>query len=312
MNHSRTRSLTEGALLVAFFAVLLLISIYVPILWIVSSMFLVLPFIVYSAKYSFKSSLLMIVASIGVSAIIGTLLSLPLAIAYGTTGVVMGWMIKEKKSKFNIFVASTLIFMVNAIVQYVISVLFFEINFIEETFSAMNNSMLEIFRIAKSSGWDVSRFESTWSTNVIVMESLIPTLLVFSVALLVWGMIAINFPIVKRLKIDVPIFQPFRELSLPKSVIWYYLITILLTLFSSPEPGSMFALAMVNLQMGLELLMILQGISFIHFYGHLKKWSKSRLVFIMMFAIVLTPFTRILGIIDLGFDLRQRLQQNKK
>lgn len=311
MNQSSTRRLTEGAVLIAFFAVLLLISIYVPPLSIVLNVFLVLPFIIYSSKYSFRASLVMVAAAIGVSSILGSILAIPLAFAYSTTGLVMGWMIKEHKSKFMIFISSTLVFLFHVISQYVVSILFFEINIVDELFTEMDRAMIKWFELADSNNVDVSGMKETWSANMATMEMLIPTLLVFSVSVIVWIMLIANFPIAKRFNIEVPRFKPFRELSLPKSVIWYYLIVLITSLVSSPEPGTTFALAVINLQIGLELLMILQGLAFIHFWGHRKGWGKGRIAILTIFGIVLSPFTRILGIIDLGFDLRERLSQKR-
>ncbi|TDL32044.1 DUF2232 domain-containing protein [Jeotgalibacillus sp. S-D1] len=312
MRHSNTARLTEGAVLVALFAVLLLISIYVPVLSLILNIFLVLPFIIYCSKYPFRASLLMVAASIGVSAILGSVLAVPVAIAYSTTGLVMGWLIKEKKSKFIIFISSTLIFLFHVITQYIASIIFFEINIIEEIFTEMERAFTEFFTAAEASGLNVSEYESVWTANMNTMELLIPTLLVLSVSFLVWIMILVNFPIAKRFSVDVPKFNSFDKLSLPKSVIWYYLIVLIISLVSTPEPGSTFALMVANLQVALELLMILQGLSFIHFFGKLKGWGKARIAIFTIFGIVLSPFTRILGIIDLGFDLRKRLQNNTK
>ncbi|WP_052137897.1 hypothetical protein [Heyndrickxia ginsengihumi] len=54
----KTRMLTEGAMLAAIFAVLMLVFLYVPIIGGVSMLFLILPFLIYGAKYPLKYSLL--------------------------------------------------------------------------------------------------------------------------------------------------------------------------------------------------------------------------------------------------------------
>ncbi|MFB1081534.1 YybS family protein [Jeotgalibacillus sp. JSM ZJ347] len=312
MNNTNTLRLTEGAMMTAFFAVLLLISVYVPVISIVSSLFLLLPFLLYSVKYSLRASLVMVAASIGVSGIIGGLFTLPLAIAYGTTGVVMGWLAQQGKSKFIIFIISTLVFLVSAVVQYLISILIFEINIIEEFFTLMNESLEQSVSMFTAAGIDTGDVQEQWAQNMQVIETLLPTLIVLSAALLIWIMMVINFPLVKRLaKRDLPNFEPFRNLSLPKNVIWYYLIILLTALVASPEQGTMFAYALINLQFGFELLLILQGLAFIHFYGYLKGWNKGLLVILTILGVLISPLTRILGIIDLGFDLRKRMSAKK-
>ena len=53
--------------------------------------------------------------------------------------------------------------------------------------------------------------------------ALIPTILVLISAIQVWLVMMISVPVIKRLGISVPAGQPFRELSFPRSLIWYFL-----------------------------------------------------------------------------------------
>ncbi|WP_083800963.1 DUF2232 domain-containing protein [Bacillus sp. m3-13] len=47
------------------------------------------------------------------------------------------------------------------------------------------------------------------------------------------------FLFIKRLKVKVSPFPPFRELMLPKSLLWYYLIVLILSIMA-PEEGDNF------------------------------------------------------------------------
>ncbi|TFE01452.1 YybS family protein [Jeotgalibacillus salarius] len=312
MNNTNTLKLTEGAMMTAFFAVLLLITVYVPFISVVSGLFLLMPFLLYSVKYSIRASLLMFAASLGVAGIVGGVFSIPIAILYGTTGVVMGWLVQQGKSKFMIFMISTLVFAVNLVVQYLFSILLFGVNMIDEFFTLMDDSLEQAISLYSAAGIDTGNVQEQFAQVMLTFETLLPSLIVLSSALLIWIMMIINFPLVKRLtKRDLPNFESFRNLSLPKNVIWYYLIILLTALIATPEQGTMFAYALINLQFGFELLMVLQGLAFIHFYGHSKGWSKSLLVILTILGVLINPLTRILGIIDLGFDLRKRISAKK-
>ncbi|WP_404406495.1 YybS family protein [Jeotgalibacillus malaysiensis] len=312
MNNTNTLRLTEGAMMTAFFAVLLLITVYVPFISAVTAFFLLLPFLLYSVKYSIRASLVMFAASIGVAAIVGGVISIPIAILYGTTGVVMGWLVQQGKSKFMIFMISTLVFAVNLVVQYLFSILLLGINMIDEFFTLMDDSLEQAISVYSAAGIETGDVREQFSQIMMTFETLLPSLIVLSAALLIWIMMIINFPLVKRLtKKDMPKFDSFSNLSLPKNVIWYYLIILLTALIAAPEQGTMFAYALINLQFGFELLMVLQGLAFIHFYGHLKGWSKGLLVILTILGVLINPLTRILGIIDLGFDLRKRITEKK-
>nr|WP_278891781.1 DUF2232 domain-containing protein [Heyndrickxia oleronia] len=144
------------------------------------------------------------------------------------------------------------------------------------------------------------------------ITTLLPSLLVISSFVVVWILLAINLPIVKRFKIDVPKWNAFRELKLPKSILWYYLITIILAIIWRPEQGTYGNMALVNLNFILQMLMVLQGYSFVFFFSHEKRWTKAIPILIVIFTFFLFPLQyiiRILGIMDLGFILRQFLNR---
>ena len=140
------------------------------------------------------------------------------------------------------------------------------------------------------------------------ITTLLPSLLVISSFVVVWLLLAINLPIVKRFKIDVPKWNAFRELKLPKSILWYYLITIILAIIWRPEQGTYGNMALVNLNFILQMLMVLsKDILLCFFFSHEKRWTKAIPILIVIFTFFLFPLQyiiRILGIMDLGFGLR--------
>ncbi|MDQ0215396.1 uncharacterized protein YybS (DUF2232 family) [Oikeobacillus pervagus] len=299
--------------MVAIFTVLLLVSIYIPVLWIISMLFLILPFFIYSAKYPQKYSTLMVLASSVISMIIGGVFSIGLALAYGTTGLVMGYFVQMKKGKFAIYMAGSLTFLVNTILQYVIAIAFFQINFIEDFTKMFKESYTQSINLMKQLGQPVpDNMMEQFNEMLNLIQILMPSLLVLASFLIVLLMMIVNFPIAKRLGIQVPNWAPFREWQVPKSVLWYYLILLLGNLIVAPEPGSTWYIASVNLMFMLQLCFYIQGLAFIYFYGHYKNWTKAIPIIITIVSILFLPilyFIRLLGIIDLGFHLRQRLQQ---
>lgn len=99
---------------------------------------------------------------------------------------------------------------------------------------------------------------------------------------------------------------------MPKSLLWYYLIIMVASLFIDPSDGIAYTIA-INLMFCLQFFVMLQGYSFLFFISDLKKWNKAIPVIIVIFSILLpfasivAPFVRILGIIDLGFSLRKKI-----
>nr|WP_238942014.1 YybS family protein [Bacillus sp. REN10] len=299
--------------MLALFVILLLVSIYVPGLSIISSLFLVLPFLVFSAKYSMKSSVIFGFISLLAASVAGGLGAVPLAFLFGSTGIVMGSMLRKKLDKLSIFMAGSLVFLLNIVLLYVSMIIVTGVNMATEMNEAFKRSFQESMDLMKEMGQPLPEEAAKQvQEGFAFFYALTPSLFVLFAITAVFLFMVVNFPILKKFKVDVPRFQPFRMWKMPKSILWYYLILLLLSFVAVPEVGSLWYSAYVNLMFMLQFCLIIQGISFIYFLAHVKKWSKIVPIILTIFSILFLPLlylVRLLGIIDLGFDLRQRLQQ---
>ncbi|ANU09380.1 hypothetical protein A1A1_13012 [Planococcus antarcticus DSM 14505] len=307
MQNQQTRQLTNGAMMAAVFTVLLAISVYVPVLSIVSTLILALPVAWYSAKYPWKASALFAAVCLVLSFIIGGLLSLPLGLTFIPFGLAIGISIYYKKSKLFMFMGASIVLLVALMVQYVASIALFGMNVLEEfkatfeQFFEQTGSLMESMDAPESSMEDYNEFVVQFQ---FMFDTLLPVLMVLSVFILVWVLLLILLPILKRLGIAAPKFPPFRNMKLPKSVLWYYLIVLLVSLLSDFEQGTMAYMIFINATVLLQFLLFLQGISFYHFYIHQEGWPKWVTVLVTLLALPLQSFTSIIGIVDLGFDIR--------
>ena len=64
--------------------------------------------------------------------------------------------------------------------------------------------------------------------------------------------------------------------------------------------------------MMLRALLTLQGISFIHFYIHEKGWPKWVAIVATFLAFPLQSLTVLLGVFDLGFNIRSFVKDKNK
>ncbi|MFB6466485.1 YybS family protein [Cytobacillus sp. Hz8] len=303
--------LTYGAILLAIFAIILLITLYIPVIGIIMNLFLPLPFIMFAGKNDIKSSLVFFIASIFISLIVGTLFAIPLTLAYGMTGLIMGILIREGKSRFNVFIIGTLVFLLNLVGSYIFSIVFFEVNIIKDSIDLLRESLQSSQKLLSSLGQDTSdtmmkQFENAFS----MLETLVPSIFVISSIVMVFIIELVNTPIAKRFGIKIKNWDPFRNIFLPRSIIWYYLLLLLLSIFLKPETGSFLYSALINIGFILQFLLLIQGLSFIYYFSYIKNFSKAVPVIVtitLFFIPIVLYIVRILGIIDLGFDLRKRL-----
>ena len=145
-----------------------------------------------------------------------------------------------------------------------------------------------------------------------MLDTLTPSLFVLIALFGVLLIELVSFPIVKRFGVKVESWRPFREIVLPKSILWYYLLTMLASFALNPEEGTYWYMALMNIGFLLQMLMVLQGLSLISYFCYKKGISKAVPIFAVVFTFIIPIFlsiVRILGIIDLGFDLRKRFNK---
>ncbi|NMD72482.1 YybS family protein [Bacillus sp. DNRA2] len=303
--------LTKGAMFLAIYSIILLITLYIPLLGSITVFFLPLPFILFAVQNNLRSSLILVVGALLLSMILGTMLNLPLTWFFTAMGVSIGYLIRQRKHRWFILATTSFVTLFNTIVLYGVIVVFFKQNVIKSSMDMVEESYQMSFKMLESMGQKPSQqVVQQLDASLKMFETLMPSIFVIFSFMLVFFVMLISLPIIKRFGVKVVDWSPLRELSLPKSLLWYYLISMGLSLLVNPEPGTYFYIAIANLVFILQFAMIIQGVSLIFYYCHVKGLGKAVPIVIVVFSMLL-PFllyiVRIFGIIDLGFNLRNRI-----
>ena len=91
-----TKFITEGAALLAIYAMLLLISMYVPILGTVVTFALPLPFILLTIRYKISNAFVILRQRFFITVIVSQPMNLVKTTMFGLIGIVLGHMYKNK------------------------------------------------------------------------------------------------------------------------------------------------------------------------------------------------------------------------
>lgn len=303
--------LTEGAILLAGFAVLTLITSYVPILASILIFVLPLPFIMFSAKNNLKYILAFFLAAVFISFFSGSLKGLALMLIFGTTGVVIGFLLQKNKSRTAILISSSLTLMAGLVIFYVAIVAILKIDIIHELSAALNESVKNSQDMLKSMGREdqIKRLKEQNANLLNMLKTLVPYFLIMVAIVYAFIIQWVCFPIAKRLGLKVQTWGSFRNLFLPKSLLWYYLIAIGGIILFHPDEGTYLYTVLINAKYILEMFLLLQGLAFLFFIFHQRSVPKGLgvLVVILSFMIPIVHYIiMILGIADLGFNFRQR------
>lgn len=305
MPNNQTKAMTQGAMMIALFLLLVALAFYVPLINLLAFVFAPLPLAWYSATYNRKLAIGVSLLAVAASILVGNLLIVPLALILAIVGLVIGVCLREKKSKIYLLMATGTAILLTFALQFILLVRFFDMNFIEESLQFARDTYEESLEYsAKLTGGEV-QIEDQLKQAFDMMEMTMPANITISVFVLAFMWILVLLPLLNRLKVEVPKFPPFRDMRLPRAILWYYLIVLSINLFIQPEYGSAFYVVMLNLSMILWVLLTVQGISFLHFVIDAFHYPRFLKVLATIVAIPMYSFIVLVGIIDLGFNLRK-------
>ncbi|MFB6431131.1 YybS family protein [Bacillus thuringiensis] len=307
----QTKFITEGAALLAIYAILLLISMYVPILGTVVTFALPLPFILLTIRHKLSNVLVIFVVALFVTVIVSQPMNLVKTIMFGLIGIVLGYTYKTRKKPVEILIAGTLAYLIGFVLIYVASIKFFNIDIMKQMQSVFSESMVQSEKIVSAIGMPISKEQKELLTQMNdILQSLFPSILVLVSVCFSWITVIISGSVLKKLKHDIIPWPKFKDLQLPKSIVWYYVIFILLATFIKVDPTSYLHMVFSNLYVIFALLLVLQGLTFISFLAYRKGFTKGVPIIsfiVCMFIPMLFPLVTILGIIDLGISLRSKI-----
>ena len=307
----QTKFITEGAALLAIYAILLLISMYVPILGTVVTFALPLPFILLTIRYKLSNVLVIFVVALFVTVIVSQPMNLVKTIMFGLIGIVLGYTYKTRKKPVEILIAGTLAYLIGFVLIYVASIKFFNIDIMKQMQSIFSESMAKSEKIVSATGMPISKEQKELLAQMNdILQSLLPSILVLVSVCFSWITVIISGSVLKKLKHDIIPWPKFKDLQLPKSIVWYYVIFILLATFIKVDPTSYLHMVFSNLYVIFTLLLVLQGLTFISFLAYRKGFTKGVPIIsfiVCMFIPMLFPLVTILGIIDLGISLRSKI-----
>ena len=312
MPNNQTKALVQGSMMVAIFTILMTMAAYVPFISILALLFAPLPIAWYSANYNRKSSILVGIAGALLTFFTSGIIMLPFALILGLLGLVMGEAIRLKKSKVYLLISSGIAMLISFALIHLCTMFLTNINIVQTSLQFARENYELSLEMAKQFSGQMTITPEQLDMMFKTMELTVPATITITAFLIAFVVITVNIPLLRRLGLDVPKFAPFQEMRLPRAVLWYYMIVLSINLFLRPESGSMLDVIVLNISYILWLLLILQGISLIHYFIASKGMPNAVKWVATILAIPLSSFIILLGIIDLGFDVRSLVKGKTK
>lgn len=289
---------------------LLLVSL-LPMLHFITVFLLPIPIIVWWKKWETKW------AVVGISLIM--LLSLiifpafPISLMAVLSGSFIGYAWKKNRHPYEIWANGTagLFLSMVAIYAYLelllpVSLTEMMTNTIEESLQ-MTQKLMEGLGVASLSPEEML----TLKEQMLSLLQLIPVAMVVVSMIIALGVQWLSYKWLNREAGNSYHFPPFKDFQLPKIVLWIYFIVLILSLFGMSEANHLLSMILVNVSNLAGILLAIQGLSLIFFYNDIKKGSKAlpivAIIILLFFPFLGLYLLRILGIIDVGFGLKQRM-----
>ncbi|WP_163527899.1 YybS family protein [Halobacillus ihumii] len=312
-----TRRITEGALMTGIYLLVLLLILFLPgIIGSILILTLPIPFVFYTYRHGWKPGGLMLVAVTIFASLFATVFSLPVTLLTGIGGIFVGASMNNKRSAYETWAMGSIGFIIGLVAIYLMSQVLFGVSWTEQIQAALD----EAFTITEGMLGTVGGGEQTEEQleglrqQMETLPDLIPSILailgIFYAFISQWA----SYKLINRVEGKKFHFPAFRNFTLPTSVLWYYFFALIFNFIFAAGDGIGY-LAAINVFTLTGALLVVQGIAFIAFYSHVKQKTKA-LPIIAVIGCVLLPtillyLVRILGIIDIGFSLRERLQAKK-
>ncbi|SET24901.1 Uncharacterized conserved protein YybS, DUF2232 family [Oceanobacillus limi] len=310
---NQSKQLTDGALLTAIFIVLLLIWFFIPITSIFISFALPVPFIIFTAKYDWKPSLIMFIATLIIGTLFATYISIPVVVISAVGGIMIGAAIKRKLTAYETWARGTVGFVVGLLFSLLFTQILLDVNIVDELNNSMETSIDMSQSMMSQLGLEEELIEEQFALvkeTLAMIIDLLPMLIVMAAIVQAFISQWISYKVINRMDHKKLQFPKFHHLRFPVSIIWIYFLALVLSLFQS-DPDSMLFIGLQNILVLAGFLMVIQGFSFLFFYTHYKRMSKAIPIIVIILTVIflplLLPLMRILGIIDIGFGLRDRL-----
>lgn len=313
MSQQKLNAFPQGAILTAIYILLLLIVTYIPFIGLVVMFFLPIPFLLQYFRHGLKPAILVALACLFFTLIVTPWPALIFTLAAASVGISMAYYYQKQESSFTPLIVGTIAYLLNYLIIILISYAILEVNVLELLEEMMNESMqlstdlLDTFQMPANEA-QMDLFRESISSMIYIF----PALIIFSSMIMAVLHHAVNRLTLPRLGHHIEKLPPIREWQLPKSILFYYFGCIVIIVFGLADRTTTWGMLVINLQLILELLLYIQGLSFIAYYSYKK--NKGRLLLIItitltvLLSVIIMPIVRILGIFDLGFGLKKRIK----
>lgn len=291
-------------------ALLLLLSVVLPLLNFVTIFLVIVPFVALYTLLPRKSFVWHALAVIAIA----TAITYPfLGISYALIGVfflipavAMGNLYRQNAPASKVMRSITVIILMELMLLLLFFQVAFDLSLIKEISSTIRSVPENMAQLGV--------LPSTWNSDLteLLVRTVINTipvaLIIFSFVMAAVAQFA-SRRLVGVLGVQVPAFTKAREWRLPRGLVLLYLIAYMAEMFTSRTSDSFMAIAIFNLVPLLQYVFAIQAIGFFFFLAHERRWNAAVPVLIAI-PVLLFPPLSLIGVLDTAFPIRKSFKKS--
>lgn len=286
--------------------VLLLLSLVTPFSFLTLS-FLILPFLFLYVTLERRAFIIHVAVTLAVIFLLtGGMGSVLIAIFFLVPAIVMGYMYNRQYPAHIVIFTGIMTIIVEILLSFTVASMA-GMNTIAEAEVYMRGN-LSLMKDVMGPQFD----EALIDDYIFLMTQLIPMfMIVFAVyfSLITHWLGRLTL---KQAGFELPSLPPVRTWTLPKTVVWLYIGLMLINFLFDTRGSSMLTMAMLNLVFILTIAFCVQGVSFLYHVVHVKGWNKALPIVGIVVCLYNPTLFSMLGVFDIIFDLRSKIQGNNQ
>jgi uncharacterized protein YybS (DUF2232 family) len=272
--------------------------------------FLLVPLVILFSKYRFGQTVLPFLVVLAVYSVIhlslGTIMFISTLFLLLPT-LIMGKMNREQKHGGQVIFSGFAVILTQILVLMLILLEFYDINVLNLIYEQMKVTFNQVISFYAQVLPAIRIEAEVWKLFDLIKLLTTTFILFFSVYFAYVTYMLSKWMLTKQ-NVQLPELLPIREWKLPRSLIWLNLFALLLGLFIDDRTSYFYALHL-NLFVILFIVFWVQGIGFLFYLSHHKRWGKA-LPIVGICASVFSPILylfSIVGLIDMLFPIRKRM-----
>jgi len=299
-------------MLAALTVILLLPTIYLPILGMITLFIWPVPITLLGVRHGLRTSVLaMLTAGLIVSILTHPVTAVSLLLWLGFLGLALGVCFRRHWSPLQTLGVGTITVLLSTLLLFLLSFFLLGVNPFSEGQLLMAESGAQVLEFYKGLGMapeQLEQMQAQYQQVVEIFRYLLPATLLLGSVTTTFINFSVARAVLGKLGQKVPGFPPFHTWLFPRNLLWGYLVGILFVLAGNYYGQDLFLEIGMNIQVIFNLILILAGLSVVHHLLRRYRLPTALIVVatvLVLFNPLFSSLLSFLGIIDIVFNLRK-------